>query len=735
MSTYKHIDRICALGVVLALVICGLFMNAEALGIQEKTQVIGYENKLFDTSRVHTLDIVMDDWDTFLTTATSEVYSMCTVVIDGEAYSRVGIRGKGNTSLSSVSASGSSRYSFKIEFDQYEDNKSYHGLDKLCLNNLIQDATMMKDYMAYRLMYEFGADSPLCSFVWVTVNGEDWGLYLAVEAIEDSFLQRNYGYNHGELYKPDTLNQNAGDGVDIGTSGDANLRYIDDNPDSYVAIFSSAKTEPTQEDKERLVASLKTLNESVYGEVENALYVDEVLRYFVVHSYVVNGDSYTGNIIHNYYLYEGEGKFAMIPWDYNLGYGTFMSGDGNETINDDIDNPMGVVGKDRPMVDWIYDHEEYTELYHQYYQEFIDTVDIMGIFYEAVELITPYVEKDPTSFVSYEEFLSGTAAMESFFLLRTEAVSNQLAGNGKQVDASSLNISAMGGMGGVGGGMGDSGGGEDQGSGGNENQDQNQDSMGGENQDQNQGNQGDQNADSSAGGETTDPNASTPAAPDASTPDASQPAGDSAGSENGEAMPAAATAVSTSAKLDTTSTTMPAEDSSAGGETMPSDPAATDPNASQPAGDSAGAETTPSDPAASTPAADDSAGSEGSETMPSDPAASTPATGDSGGGEAAPNDPAASTPATDGSAGGDSAGGETTPADPNASQPAGDQNNGSAGGDSAGGEGGEANPAPGETQAQTGTTTTPTPEESKELFTVSVLVMLLGLAFAILFKR
>ena len=709
MSTYKHIDRICALGVVLALVICGLFMNAEALGIQEKTQVIGYENKLFDTSRVHTLDIVMDDWDTFLTTATSEVYSMCTVVIDGEAYSRVGIRGKGNTSLSSVSASGSSRYSFKIEFDQYEDNKSYHGLDKLCLNNLIQDATMMKDYMAYRLMYEFGADSPLCSFVWVTVNGEDWGLYLAVEAIEDSFLQRNYGYNHGELYKPDTLNQNAGDGVDIGTSGDANLRYIDDNPDSYVAIFSSAKTEPTQEDKERLVASLKTLNESVPGELETVLDMDEVLRYFVVHSFVVNGDSYTGNIIHNYYLYEGEGKFAMIPWDYNLGYGTFMSGDGNETINDDIDNPMGVVGKDRPMVDWIYDHEEYTELYHQYYQEFIDTVDIMGIFYEAVELITPYVEKDPTSFVSYEEFLTGSAAMESFFLLRTEAVSNQLAGNGKQVDASSLNISAMGGMGGVGGGMGDSGGGEDQGSGGNE--DQNQDSMGGENQDQNQGNQGDQNADSSAGGETTDPNASTPAAPDASTPDASQPAGDSAGSENGEAMPAAATAVSTSAKLDTTATTIPAEDSSAGGETMPSDPAA------------------------STPAADDSAGSEGSETMPSDPAASTPATGDSGGGEAAPNDPAASTPATDGSAGGDSAGGETTPADPNASQPAGDQNNGSAGGDSAGGEGGEANPAPGETQAQTGTTTTPTPEESKELFTVSVLVMLLGLAFAILFKR
>ena len=176
MSTHKHIDKICLVAALLSLILCAVFLNGEALGIQAADMVMGYENRLFDNSRVHTIDIVMDDWDSFISTATTEEYSAATVIIDGEAYNDVGIRGKGNTSLSNVSAMGSQRYSFKIEFDQYDSTRSYYGLDKLSLNNLIQDNTMMKDYLTYTMMGEMGAAAPLCSFVYITVNGEDWGL-------------------------------------------------------------------------------------------------------------------------------------------------------------------------------------------------------------------------------------------------------------------------------------------------------------------------------------------------------------------------------------------------------------------------------------------------------------------------------------------------------------------------------------------------------------------------------
>ena len=185
MLAHKWIDKICCVALVIALLITGLFLNGESLGIQAAEKVMGYENRLFDVSKVHTIDIVMNDWDEFIETCENEEYAVCNALIDGELYTNIGIRAKGNTSLSSVSQMNSDRYSFKIEFDQYDTTKSYYGLDKLSLNNVIQDNTYMKDFLVYQMMNRFGASAPLCSYVYITVNGEDWGLYLAYKVLHN----------------------------------------------------------------------------------------------------------------------------------------------------------------------------------------------------------------------------------------------------------------------------------------------------------------------------------------------------------------------------------------------------------------------------------------------------------------------------------------------------------------------------------------------------------------------
>ncbi len=578
MSTHKNIDRICVVITVLALLITLLFMNGSMLGITASTRSMGYESTLSDTSRVHTIDIILDDWDSFISTASSEEYALCSVVIDNDAVKNVAIRGKGNTSLSTVASMGSERYSLKLEFDHYETGKTYKGLDKLCLNNLIQDNTYMKDYLAYRLMTRFGVDTPLCSYVWVTVNGEDWGLYLAVEAVEDSFTQRVYS-GEGDLYKPDSLSmggggpgngmgfnmedfldenaealgfpwdRNSDSGGDTANSGrnetlngfprssgdnsdsvpglpdrsgagedsqpgmsfgdgtsftglpdgskkpggfgggkadgtektggfsgglpggmgmgssDVKLQYVDDDPDSYANIFGNAKSAVTQADKARLIRSLKALSEG--EDPDEVLDVDELLRYFVVHNYLVNSDSYTGSMVHNYYLHEDDGILSIIPWDYNLAFGTFQAGDASDAVNDPIDTPLSVTGDgSRPLADWIFRSEEYTELYHRYFAEFLDTVDIESMINETCALIAPYVEKDPTAFCTLEEFEAGVAALRSFCEKRTESVRGQLEGTipstdeaqqadpASLVNASDLTLSDMGSMGGGKGGFG-----------------------------------------------------------------------------------------------------------------------------------------------------------------------------------------------------------------------------------------------------------------------------------------
>ncbi len=491
MASHKKIDVVCVIAAALALLICIAFMFPSALGISPAEKLIGYENRIFDSGKVHTIDIVMDDWDSFIASAQSEEYSACTLVIDGEKFSDVAIRGKGNTSLSSVASMDSERYSFKVEFDHYDSAKSYHGLDKLSLNNIIQDTTYMKDYLTYTLMRSFGVAAPLCSYVQVSVNGSEWGLYLAVEGVEDSFLSRNYGSAQGQLYKPDSMDIGGGRGkgqdfnMDDFLSGDTApgsftrpengaqpgrggmgsddvlLRYIDDSPESYSNIFDNAKTEPTDADKARLIAALKTL--SVSDEPESALDTEAVLRYFVVHNYVVNGDSYTGNMVHNYYLREFEGRLSMIPWDYNLAFGSFQGANASVSVNDPIDTPLSVGSDSRPMIDWIFADSEFTARYHELFSEFVSSVDAAAIIDETAAMIAPYVESDPSAFYSYDEFLSGLAALREFCLLRSESVSAQLEGSvpstdsgqaqegAKLVDTGSLDLSLTGGMGGMGG--------------------------------------------------------------------------------------------------------------------------------------------------------------------------------------------------------------------------------------------------------------------------------------------
>ena len=73
MLAHKWMDKICCVALIVALLITTLFIHGEALGIQAAEKVMGYEKRLFDASKVHTIDIVMNDWESFIETCENEV--------------------------------------------------------------------------------------------------------------------------------------------------------------------------------------------------------------------------------------------------------------------------------------------------------------------------------------------------------------------------------------------------------------------------------------------------------------------------------------------------------------------------------------------------------------------------------------------------------------------------------------------------------------------------------------
>lgn len=459
MVKHKNIDQICVAAAVLAVLLALLLMFGRQLGIPAASANPGYAGRLFDESKVHTVDIQIDDWEGFIRNAEREEYTSCTVEIDGEEFRQVGLRAKGNNSLRLTKEYGLSRCSLKLEFDQFLEGGNYYGLDKFSLDASFQDNSYLKTYLTYDMMSFMGVPAPLCSYVWVTVNGEAWGLFLAIEEPEEAFARRNFGNNYGKLYKPDYRSLNE-------RNADVALEYIDDNPESYPGIFDNAKFKISAEDQERLIGALKVLSS---GEnIETAVNVDEVLRYFTVQVFVMNWDSYLGPTGHNYFLYEdGFGVISILPWDYNLAFGTYALGmsdpvkDPNVILNYPINTPAeGKYMLNRPLYHNLMKNEEYFARYHTYFDQFISEYFESGRFEAALlrteKMIVPYVQKDPTAFCSYEDHRVAVDMLRQVCLLRAKSVRGQLEGEipatikGQQenpkarVDASDVDLEALG---------------------------------------------------------------------------------------------------------------------------------------------------------------------------------------------------------------------------------------------------------------------------------------------------
>ena len=435
-----------------------------------------YQPRLFDTGRVHTIDVQISeaDWEDLLSRPEDKEKYETNVMIDGEPIGQVAFSAKGNSSLSFVRYSGmSSRYSFKLNFGKYVKGQTWHGLDKLNLQNGIADASYMKEYLSYELFRRTGVPAPLCSYAFLTINGEPYGLYLMVEEADSSFIERALT-GDGSLYKPqwaetplDAERINALlNGASAHAKGGAGseLLYIDDQTESYPDIFENTVTKPDPESEERVIAALKSLNSR--NDLETVLDMEEIIRYFAVHNFLMNYDSYTGPMLHNYYLYENGGRLQFLPWDYNLAFGAYSTdgvaihvNDPGAVINQGIDTPL--VSTDlsvRPMWSWIPSDPEYLARYHeqmgQMIREQFDSGDFLAEADRVYEMIRPYIEQDPTAFYTVQNTDRAYETLRELILLRAESVRRQLNGTlapeteqqqpEDRVDASAIDMTALG---------------------------------------------------------------------------------------------------------------------------------------------------------------------------------------------------------------------------------------------------------------------------------------------------
>jgi len=453
----------------LAVIYClGLIMTAGTVKDTDEETIVpstidlSYEDTLFSSEYVHEIhiDIPDDEWSDLKEQA---LYKECydsTVTVDGETFYHVGIRTKGNVTLLQSIVREWDKYSLVLEFDAFDASQRCHGLDKLALNNSICDSSFLRDYLCYDMMRSMGIPAPLSSYAALYLNGEYLGLYTTTEFMGESFAVRNFGYDYGNLYKPEhmniagmltgeekecTLNLSAlsaengsVDAADfLGVSDTTvGLLYQGESLLNYADIWDNAIFPVGTTDKQRVVDAIKVINDGC--NLEEVLNTDMLLRYFAVSSFVLNDDCYTSYAGHNYGLYEKDGKLMLIPWDYDHSLGCMGASSGNSTwtelINLPIDEPViGVEMQNRPLLNCLLSDENYKAQYYAYMDQFLKNYVESGRLEETAErlaqMLLPYIEQEPNGNVNIEQFYAAVESDMDFCYYRSESMRGQLNGD------------------------------------------------------------------------------------------------------------------------------------------------------------------------------------------------------------------------------------------------------------------------------------------------------------------
>ena len=117
---------------------------------------------------------------------------------DGDTvYTNVAVRLKG--------AAGSfrpvdDRPALTLNFDKFTPRQKFHGLEKMHLNNSVQDPACMTELICSELFMAAGIPAARTTHARVELNGRDLGLYVLKEGFDKTFLKRHFKNPNGNLY-------------------------------------------------------------------------------------------------------------------------------------------------------------------------------------------------------------------------------------------------------------------------------------------------------------------------------------------------------------------------------------------------------------------------------------------------------------------------------------------------------------------------------------------------------
>lgn len=343
---------------------------------------------IFADDVVHALAITLDEAARASLLADPETYVEAELS-DGEVSLVVGLRLKGSTSFQPLTG----KPSLRVNFDRVVEGQRLDGLEALDLISEVEDPASMSEAIAYRVFRAGGQPASRTGFAWLTIDGEDYGLYTLVEKKDDVLIRQWWpDDDQGSLYESSTEHWPC----DLDDGGDPRCDCWE---------VDELGSEDTRADLEALCAvAADTPAENWYAEIQNSTDWTENARHMAMEMLIDAHDHYAG-YMGNVYLYHspGAGGWSLIPASMNSAFGSsrYVPGSCGSSGRTPYDFDGGLLARrcwaDEACAEdllatlgWAVDALEGSDV--------LETIDA----WEA--LLAPYAEADPKSGYSAEDF-------------------------------------------------------------------------------------------------------------------------------------------------------------------------------------------------------------------------------------------------------------------------------------------------------------------------------------------
>ena len=247
----------------------------------------------FDPTEVLEIDLTLDEGSREALLAEPREYARGWLTVRGYTMAplAVGLRIKGRI--------GSFRRlnekpGWKIKMDFVEPDQRFLGLERMTLNNMVQDPSQIHEWSAYGLFRSLGLPAPRVGYAFVRLDGEVYGVYTIIESPDDDLLgrwfattQHLYEGGYGQDLFPQHIDQLEADRGDLIERGDLQ------------AVVDRLEGLPAAE---------------FYENSADIIHWERVIYTMATEIWTGHWDGYAPSRNNYYFHFDDDGRLSVLPW-------------------------------------------------------------------------------------------------------------------------------------------------------------------------------------------------------------------------------------------------------------------------------------------------------------------------------------------------------------------------------------------------------------------------------------